>query len=68
MDNLEAGNRGLRYLRVVNELRRKIRGDDYQEGERLLPLHQMAEQYGYICNNKLFNLALHSPGQLGKGR
>ena len=45
-----AEDKGLRYLRVANDLRRRIVGEVYQDGERLPPQHQLAQSYGVAFN------------------
>ena len=46
MEPAVAEARGLRYLRVANDLRRGIVGDVYQDGERLPSQHQLARSHG----------------------
>ena len=41
---------GLRYIRIANDLRRRINGGVYQDGERLPPQHQLAKSYGVAFN------------------
>ena len=50
MEPVGAEDRGLRYLRVANDLRRRIVSGGYQDGERLPPQHQLARSHGVAFN------------------